>query len=367
MSVDNKAGSLRTATTIRELAQILGLEDVNGADLLELALNSESNNYATWHISKKGGRGFRRISSPKPRLKMVQRALTSSLADLYEASPHAHGFIVNKSITTNAAPHVGQRWVFNIDIEDFFPTVTAHRIEGMLKKPPYELHPNIAEVITRLCTYQGCLPAGAPSSPLLSNMICRSLDKRLAQIARDFQCVYTRYADDLTFSSSLLEFPREIAIRDSSTWGVGPTLVRQIVKAGFRINDSKVRMQEKSTLQSVTGLVVNEKLNVERRYIRSIRGAIHAWDRYGYHAANEEFNSRIKKRKEEPQTSLSDVLWGRIAYISMVRGEDDPLVLTLREKLKRLQSREMPVSNSSDDTRGTSGLELQTTDTRIDL
>jgi len=266
----------------------------------------------------------------------IQRGLEKSLTQLHEASPTSHGFLQGRSIVTNALPHVGRRWVFNLDLEDFFPTVRAHRIQGMLVKPPYSLSKNVAEIVTRLCTYQGRLPAGAPTSPVLSNMICHSLDRKLDQVARENNCTYTRYADDLTFSSSMLVFPAAIAVRDGINWGAGPTLVRTISKAGFRINESKVRMQEGATQQSVTGLIVNTKVNVNRRYIRNIRGAIHAWERYGYSLANADFNRRLGIRNEGEQASLMNVLGGRIAFISMVRGSDDPLVVRLRSELKAL-------------------------------
>lgn len=328
--------SLQEARSLQDLALLLQIEGVDEKTLLDHALYGDRNSYSTWHIPKKRKGEFRRISSPKPVLMSIQRGLEKSLAQLHEASPTCHGFLQGRSIVTNALPHVGRRWVFNLDLEDFFPTIRAHRIQGMLVKPPYSLSKNVAEIVTRLCTYQGRLPAGAPTSPVLSNMICRSLDRKLDQVARENNCTYTRYADDLTFSSSMLVFPAAIAVRDGINWGTGPTLVRTISKAGFKINESKVRMQEGATQQSVTGLIVNTKVNVDRRYIRNIRGAFHAWEKYGYSLTNAEFNRRLGIRNEDEQASLMNVLSGRIAFISMVRGSDDPLVIRLRSDLKAL-------------------------------
>jgi len=330
-------GSLREARSLEDLAQLLQIDGVDKKLLLALSLNGDRNGYSTWHIAKKKKGEFRRISSPKPVLKSVQRELNKSLVQLHEPSPNSHGFLRGKSIVTNAQSHVGRRWVFNLDLEDFFPTIKAHRIQGMLNKPPYSLDKNIAEIITRLCTHQGRLPAGAPTSPTISNMICRGLDRKLEQLARENNCSYTRYADDLTFSSSMLVFPAAIAVRDGVNWGVGPTLLRTISRAGFKINESKVRMQEKATQQSVTGLVVNARLNVNRSYIRNIRGAFHAWAKYGYESANAEFNQRL--RVGTTGIDLYDVLEGRISFISMVRGKGDPLVVRLWSDLKDLDQR----------------------------
>ena len=320
---------LRDARSLDDLSRLLGLPNISGKDLLDLILTTSSSNYVTWHIPKKRG-GERRISSPKPRLMEVQRSIARLLTDLYEPSDNTHGFLKERDIVTNALPHVGKRWVFNIDLKDFFPTIRVHRILGLLTKPPYNLNPNVAEALTRLCTHQGELPAGAPTSPVISNMICRTFDRQLYELARRNNCYYTRYADDLTFSSSQISFPNEIATRDGSTWGPGPTLSKMISRAGFSINSSKVRMQERSVQQSVTGLVVNSKVNVDRRYIRNIRGAIHAIQKYGRLGAQIEFSIRTGAPLTTP---LDAVIAGRIAFVSMVRGKEDPLVLKLRGQL----------------------------------
>lgn len=335
----NTLERLRVAQSIEDLSKLLDVDKVGDEELLDLILFSTSSNYVTWHIPKKRG-GVRRISSPKPRLMSIQTSIARLLTDLYEPSDNTHGFLKERNIVTNALPHVGKRWVFNIDLKDFFPTIKAHRIYGLFTKPPYSLNFNIAEALTHLCTFQGELPAGAPTSPVISNMICRTMDRQLYELARRNNCYYTRYADDLTFSASQQSFPMEIAVRDGSSWGTGPTLSKVISRAGFTINSSKVRMQERSVQQSVTGVVVNSKANIDRRYIRNIRGAINALQKYGP-LAQTEFEHRISS--DSPSTvALSAVIEGRIAFVSMVRGKDDPLVQKLRGQLRAALRRELP-------------------------
>lgn len=341
------AQQLREVKNLDQLSKLLAVTDVDGDELMRLILTPGFRNYRTWHLAKKGG-GERKIYSPSGKLKEVQRSIKRLLDDLYVPSDLVHGFLVGRNIVTNATPHVGQRWVFNIDIKDYFPTIRAHRVDGLFRKPPYGLHPDIAEALTRLCTYQGLLPAGAPTSPVIANMICRTMDRSLHELAQKNGCNYSRYADDLTFSTSRSSFPLQIAVRDGETWGVGPTLSRIVSRSGFEINSKKVRMQERSVQQSATGVVVNQRVNVDRRYIRNIRGAIHAIEKHGLGLAQQEFRKRRGSDAVTPD--LRSVIWGKIAFVSMVRGKNDPVVANLRTQLRRaIGSIDSPTIESLDD------------------
>lgn len=143
------------------------------------------------------------ISAPDERLKFLQRKVAGKLAELYRPRNPVHGFIakrsIKRSIKTNALSHLQRCFVVNIDLKDFFLTISQKRVEGMLSSMGIDTR--VAEIIGRICCNNGHLPQGAPSSPILSNMICFRLDKKLMGIAKEARCIYTRYADDITFSS----------------------------------------------------------------------------------------------------------------------------------------------------------------------
>jgi RNA-directed DNA polymerase len=139
------------------------------------------------------------ISAPDKRLKFLQRKLADKLTELYRPRNPVHGFVAERSVKTNALVHLHRRFVVNIDLKDFLPTISQNRVEGMLSS--LGIDARVAEIIARICCNNGHLPQGAPSSPVLSNMICFRLDKKLMGIAKEARCIYTRYADDITLSS----------------------------------------------------------------------------------------------------------------------------------------------------------------------
>ena len=295
-------------------------------------LGTVSTSYFRWRIPKKSG-GYRLISAPRADLAGVQRQLADALQRLHEPRPNAHGFLPGRSIVSNAEPHVDRRWVFNLDLEDFFGSISTRRIAGLLTSEPFNLRTAVAERIAELCTLDGRLPTGAPTSPVLSNMIARKLDGQLQAFAHEHRATYTRYVDDLTFSTNLPRVPEALAIQIDDEWFVGGPLHALIVRNGFRVNVRKVRMQHRTVKQTVTGLVTNERVNVERRMIRSIRGALHAWHTYGYDAAQREFTLR---HGGSGGVKLERVLRGRIEFVRMVRGHNDPLAQKLLSQLELL-------------------------------
>src|SRR5262245_52381812 len=140
----------------------------------------------------------RMISAPDERLKFLQRKLADKLTELYRPRNPVHGFVAKRSVKTNALAHLHRRFVVNIDLKDFFPTISQKRVKGMLLS--LGIDARVAEIIARICCNNGHLPQGAPSSPVLSNMICFRLDKNLMGLAKEARCIYTRYADDITLS-----------------------------------------------------------------------------------------------------------------------------------------------------------------------
>src|SRR5690606_12917628 len=149
----------------------------------------------------------------------------------------------------------------------------------------YRLNDEVATILAQICCHNGILPQGAPTSPIISNMICVRLDAKLQQLAKEHQCTYSRYADDITFSTNRSSFPSALAyLSDIGQIEIGNELSIIIEENGFQINPKKTRLQSKHQRQEVTGLTVNRYPNVQRRYIKQIRGILHAWKKYGLDA-----------------------------------------------------------------------------------
>ena len=294
--------------------------------------------YSHFEIPKRSG-GMRQIHAPHGLMRELQDKLHLDLGGLYRAHPSAHGFIDGRSVATNAADHTGRRWVLNIDLEDFFPTINFGRIRGLFLKSPFDMAPAAATVCAQIVTHRNGLPQGAPTSPLLSNFIASSLDRRLLRLARQHKLTYSRYADDITFSTDLPAFPPSFAIREEIEGGgfkvaAGDALEQAIRACGFSINPKKVRIQGHGVHQSVTGLCVNTRLNVERERIRRIRAMLHAWRKFGLaKAAVEHFEKhRGPGRRRVPDDAgraYRNIVYGHLSFVKMVRGMADPVFLKL--------------------------------------
>lgn len=154
--------------------------------------------YHQFEIAK--GRGKTRlINAPDERLKSIQQQIASLLVPLYRVRNPVHGFVADKSVKSNALAHLRKRFILNLDLSDFFPSITENRVEGVLLSVGVD--GRVSEIVARLCCWKSQLPQGAPTSPILSNMICFRLDKELLTFAKGVRCIYTRYADDITLSS----------------------------------------------------------------------------------------------------------------------------------------------------------------------
>lgn len=242
---------------------------------------SQTTHYRRFELPKKTG-GTRLISAPMPRLKRAQRWILDNILHPIPLHDAAHGFVPGRSIVSNAAPHVGRAVVVNLDLEDFFPTVGFPRVWGQFKALGYS--PSASTILALLCTEPEidelqldgrtwyvahdtrALPQGAPTSPALTNIICRRLDRALTTLATNSGFTYTRYADDLTFSGD-----------DASSEAVGKLLrrVRYLVgREGFTVHPDKTRVLRRGRRQEVTGLTVNERVGVERATLRRFRATL---------------------------------------------------------------------------------------------
>lgn len=269
---------LKNTTDLSDFAKLLGYKPKFLSYIL-YKIPPESK-YREFDIPKKNG-GVRKIKAPTEKLKHLQRRLSdilnSCLEELSDKQKKkdklSHGFRKKLSIVTNAARHRKKRFVFNLDLQDFFPSINFGRVRGFfINNSNFQLEPAVATIMAQIAFDDNELPQGSPCSPVISNLLAHHLDIRLSSLAAKAKCTYTRYADDLTFSTNRSDFSTLIAAKDSEEiWGVGKKLRSEIKRTGFSINDGKTSMQFKTSRQIVTGLVVNKKVNVKRDYYRRAR------------------------------------------------------------------------------------------------
>ncbi len=288
---------------------------------------SKINHYHTFEAAKKSG-GKRKIAAPKAKLKEVQTWILENILYKIPYNDEAHGFIKERSIVTNANPHLNKDIVINIDLKDFFPTITHKRVKGLFHKMGYS--EQLSTILSLLCTYADTdeinldgityyvqsserkLPQGSPASPAISNLIVYKMDKKINGLAKKLNFTYTRYADDMSFSttkensanvSKLLYFSKKI-----------------IESEGFTIHPDKIHIMRKGMQQKVTGVVVNEKLNVDRIQLRKFRALLHDIEINGW-----------KDQKWGKAIHLINAIDGYINYIYMVNPEKGKL---FKQKLK---------------------------------
>ena len=311
--------------------------------------------YTDFVIPKKRG-GERTISAPVVGLKSILSSLNVILQSVYDPSMYAMGFVPGRSVVDNAKIHIGQNYIYNIDLQDFFPSIDKSRVWKRLTLPPFNFCSDMADVIAGLCTMRlndgdnvrYVLPQGAPTSPILTNIICEKLDRQLGGLSKRFGLRYSRYADDITFSSMHYVYAED---------GEFITELNRIIADNhFVINTKKIRLQRRGMRQEVTGLVVTDKVNVERKYVRELKTILHIWERYGYMAAT---NSLMKHRKlncvyrrSNAPVSLESVVTGKLQYLKMVKGDEDPLYWKLYWKYVNLNGQTRARKNEYTHSRG---------------
>lgn len=311
--------------------------------------NHTFHRYRQFKIKKKSG-GARQITAPRTKsFMMMLSAVNDILRSMYTPSDYAMGFTEGRSVVTNATVHKGKNYVFNIDLKDFFPSIEQARVWKRLQLAPFNFPVAIANLIAGLCAmkesrqedtgeikYSYILPQGSPTSPIITNMICDKLDRRLGGLAHRFGLKYTRYADDITFSSMHNVYQKNGEFRKE---------LRRIIKdQGFTINDSKTRLQKRGTRQEVTGIIVCEKLNVTQKYVRDVRNILYMWDRYGYNVAYGKFFPKYKEEKghvKKGNPDLINVIDGKLMYLKMVKGDEDTVYSKLYDKFCKLSNKEI--------------------------
>lgn len=276
---------------IDHLASVCGMSPKQ----LHLFVSNKRKAYSTFKLPKKMG-GFRSIDAPSKNMKLVQRWILDNI--LYKLNPgeYAHGFIPKKSIVTNASVHVGQEVVLGIDLTDFFPSITFSRVLGFFRSIGYS--DEISYVLGELCTFNWRLPQGAPTSPMISNLIAWRMDIKLSKFCYKRKLNYSRYADDITISGGK-NLPKYKIL-----------IFRMIEQEGFLINLDKVRLHDSGSSQRVTGLVVNEKVTLGREKKKLLRAIVHDIVKNGHVAANRNNDPFFKER-----------IFGHLAFAKMVESD----------------------------------------------
>jgi len=332
---------LSAVKNLEDLSLCLGVSKKTLAYFAYIAPNSKK--YKTFHISKKNG-GHRNISAPTARLKAIQFSIYEQLEPYYQPRKSVHGYVKDKSIISNAESHAGQRWLGKVDIKSYFPSISSRRVVGLLKSEPFNMPNKIAAAVALLVTLNDELPMGSPCSPIISNLISRRLDTKLAALSRKHKCYYSRYADDIFFSTNRRVFPSEIIhFTEEGTSVVGAELELIFEEEGFDINIEKVSLKDKSQRQIVTGIVVNERINIPREYVRELRAMLYAWEKYGLakaesHWLNNYANyNRLNENSPNPPR-YSWVVRGKLNHIAAVRGTSDELYLKFAKRLAKVDS-----------------------------
>ncbi len=283
--------------------------------------------YRQFYVPKPNGKK-RLIETPGKRLMDLQKKTAFHLQAVYRGVlPRAsYGFILStaddempRDIYSNALRHVESEWVFNLDLKDFFHAISTERIISMLRQKPFHFTKNASRCLAQLCTFKGRLPMGAATSPVLSNLICIGLDKELEQLARKHNWVYTRFADDMTFSG-----------REKINQNMQGEIREIIVSKGFMVNEKKVRLDKAKNKPEITGLIIQDgKPDISENYILYLEKDIHLF--------HELTSKRIIERGIFPGKAIQDFrrsIKGQIQFVGFVRGEDHPSFIALKHLLE---------------------------------
>ena len=329
---------LKSCNSKPDLARLLGIDPVFMTRVIYI--RNTDNLYSQFTIKKKNG-SDRLISSPDPELKEIQSKLSDLLQDCLnniranskEENNFSHGFERNRSIITNAEKHKLKKWVLNIDLSNFFDEFNFGRVRGyFLKNKNFSLNTELSTLIAKIACHQDKLPQGSPCSPVITNLILVSLDRRLSNLCNRVGCTYTRYADDITISTNKKEFPREIIkSHNENSIDLNRKLLKEIISSGFQINLDKLRVFDKKCRQEVTGLTVNRFVNVDNKYAKKVRAMAHSLFTKG------EYTLTDKKTCEQRLGNINE-LGGMLSFIDYVDKHNNRLPHTTKISLNKREN-----------------------------
>jgi RNA-directed DNA polymerase len=294
--------------------------------------NHAFHRYKRVNVPKRRG-GTRLLMVPERRLKFLQRRTDQLLLQLYRPRTPVHGFVKQKGAITNANEHQKRPYLLNIDLRNFFGVISRRRVRGMLVS--MGLPDETAEALCSVCVTANQLPQGAPTSPVLSNLVAYRLDRDLMKFAKTYRLRYIRYADDISFSS----FAPPLALFNSGLpvpGRVKPDQLSVTLAAVFSSNDFEVAADKvwyagPKTRKEVIGLVVNEFTNVRRTFVRNLRAALYKTEKLGLAAAQSDYQNKYKAK-----ATLEEILRGRLEWVAQVRGRSFGPYRSLAKRFNQL-------------------------------
>ncbi|HAW1647813.1 TPA: RNA-directed DNA polymerase [Escherichia coli] len=329
---------LKSCNSKPDLARLLGIDPVFMTRVIYI--RNTDNLYSQFTIKKKNG-SDRHISAPDPELKEIQSRLSDLLQDCLnnirenskEDNNFSHGFERNRSIITNAEKHKSKKWVLNIDLSNFFDEFNFGRVRGyFLKNKNFSLNTELSTLIAKIACHQDKLPQGSPCSPVITNLILVSLDRRLSNLCNRVGCTYTRYADDITISTNKKEFPRNIIkSHNENSIDLNKKFLKEIISSGFQINLNKLRLFDRKCRQEVTGLTVNRFVNVDNKYAKKIRAMAHSLFTKGGYTLTD------KKTREQRAGNINE-LGGMLSFIDYVDKHNNRLPHIIKTSLNKREN-----------------------------
>ena len=305
--------------------------------------SNNSHRYSSFEILKRNGKK-RRIHKPTGTLNAILKIFNVILQCTYPCHNSAFGFVPDRSIVNNASLHVDRKFVYNIDLVDFFYSFNQNQIKLLFIGKPYgffQTKESLAFFLSILLTHRDSsirefafLPQGSPASPYVTNMLCVRMDRRLSALAKRYNAKYTRYADDITFSGDVDFIHHE---------EFNAELFRIVENENLAINSSKTRLFHKAQRQVVTGLTVNKKVNVARVAIKDLRVYVHFANKYGLEKSMLNYKSNLNRNIKNIDHYV-EVINGKFQYFSMVNNTDS--LKKLRKKWNTIIAKSLRDSNT---------------------
>lgn len=245
---------------LTHLSRLVGIERNYVVQAAVVSKHSDAY-YRFYNVKKKKGKGYRQIMEPLPNLKLIQYWILQNILEKIKPSSYAKAYVKKRGLKQNVRFHVNQPKVFSIDIEDFFPSIKFEDVERIFFNVGYSKE--VSNYLAKLCCLKERLPQGAPTSPYLSNLILQDIDNEIAKYCKNNDIRFTRYADDLTFSG---EFDEN---------DIYNLVESNLKKKGFEINKAKTKLMLNSQRQIVTGVVVNDKIQLDKETRKQLRTDIY--------------------------------------------------------------------------------------------
>ena len=318
----------RRAGKFRKMKSLTGVARLLGTTELYLQVMVAAGTYQKFSIAKPGG-GRRKIENPNDELKKLQKRIAFYLQAIYTQRKPAcsYGFVLTttddadrRNIYTNALQHVGARHLLNVDLKDFFHSITFDQVRRFFRRAPFLFSPAAARCLAGLCTYRGRLPMGAPTSPVLSNLLFIPTDEALSKLAATYGWTYTRYVDDMTFSGKRKFKRHQLAALRETLQG-----------AGFQVNEKKWKKQQrkKGKYPEVTGLILKgKKPDLKREYLHQLNQDIEV-----YRYLTSPAMAARKLVKAEAITRLRRSIVGQINFVGFIKGDHHKLYHHLRSRM----------------------------------